>query len=134
MVISAKGRKRKGAAAEREFLNLLSQALGLAGSLARNLEQTRSGGADCLALPGLAIEIKRQETLKLSEWWKQAIAQAEPHNATPALAYRQSRQPWAVQVPLAWVNPTANLDPALTCTISLEAFAALLKAKPNDKT
>lgn len=131
MAISAKGRKQKGAAAEREFLNLLSQALGLAGSLARNLEQTRSGGADCVALPGLAIEIKRQETLRLAEWWKQAIAQAEPHGATPALAYRQSRQPWAVQVPLAWVSSADNLDPQLTCTISLQAFAALLKVKIN---
>ncbi len=50
--------RRKGAAGEREVLKLLGDELGVL--LSRNLQQTREGGADCIALKGFAIEVKRQ--------------------------------------------------------------------------
>ena len=84
--------RRKGAAGEREVLKLLGLELGEI--FTRNLEQTRNGGADCLAVKGWAIEIKRQESLSRPAWWRQACEQAKRVGAEPMLLYRRSREPW----------------------------------------
>lgn len=84
--------RRKGADAEREVLKLLGAELGEV--LARNLSQTREGGADCLCVKGFAIEIKRQERLSRPTWWAQACQQANSVGAEPMLLYRRSREPW----------------------------------------
>ena len=84
--------RRKGAAAERELCQLLSDELGV--SIRRNVDQARSGGADCLELPGFAIEVKRHEKLSRPTWWAQAVRQAERARAEPILFYRRSREPW----------------------------------------
>ena len=89
--------RRKGAAAEREVLKLLGAELGQ--ELERNLQQTRNGGADCLAVKGWAIEVKRQERLSRPAWWKQAVEQAQRVGAEPMLLYRRSREAWT-----AWVH------------------------------
>lgn len=74
-------RQAKGAAAEREFAALVFDQLGT--KLARNLEQSRSGGHDleavgdgpaALALRGFAIEVKRYGAITpalLSRFWTQ---------------------------------------------------------------
>jgi hypothetical protein len=115
-----KMQRNKGASGEREVLALLSERLGI--KLERNLSQTRSGGADCIQLGRIRLEVKRQEQLNISNWWKQAQEQAgyvyipsgiytymgehlndkdspgsspgEPARLIPVLAYRQSRKPW----------------------------------------
>jgi len=89
--------RRKGAAAEREALRLLGDELGQ--SLTRNLQQTREGGADCLAVRGWAIEIKRQEALSRPAWWRQACEQAARIGAEPMLLYRRNREAWT-----AWIH------------------------------
>lgn len=91
-----RSQRTKGAAAERELSKLLAERLGI--ECHRNLEQTRSGGADLLGVGPWAVEVKRHERLAINTWWAQACAQAG--EAYPALAYRQSRQPWTVLVPL----------------------------------
>lgn len=93
--------RRKGAAAEREVLKLLGALLGVI--LARNLQQTREGGADCLCVKGYAIEIKRHERLSRPSWWRQACAQATKHGAEPLLLYRRSREPWT-----AWIHTSGG--------------------------
>ena len=93
--------RRKGAAAEREVLKLLGQELGQ--MLTRNLTQTREGGADCLAVKGWAIEIKRQERLSRPTWWKQACEQAQRVGAEPMLLFRRNREKWT-----AWVHTSQN--------------------------
>lgn len=93
--------RRKGAAAEREALLLLSKELGT--ELRRNLQQTREGGADCLMVKGFAIEIKRQEQLRRPSWWRQAVTQAEMAGAEPMLLYRRNREPWR-----AWIHTTCG--------------------------
>ena len=78
----------KGRGGERELLKILEtefRAQGKAVTLQRNLTQTRCGGADCLSLPGWAIEVKRQEVITLSKWWRQCIEQAQRERLTPAL-------------------------------------------------
>lgn len=62
----------------------------------RNTLQSDRGGFDLVGIPGLAIEIKRCETLALGSWWSQCLAQAR-HGLMPVLFYRQSRKPWMVR-------------------------------------
>ena len=88
--------RRKGQTGEREFFGLLSEQLGTC--VRRNVDQARNGGADGIEVPGWAIEVKRQESGFQAAWWTQAIEQADKADASPALAYRASRQPWRVRV------------------------------------
>lgn len=105
-----KMQRNKGAAGEREVLAMLGERLGV--TLQRNLSQTRNGGADCVELGRIRLEVKRQESLNLNQWWIQAGRQAgyvyipsgmytykvdalnEGQPLVPVLAYRQSRKPW----------------------------------------
>ena len=102
-MVKGKGARNKGAQGEREFLKLITNLLaerGVTVELRRNYDQTAIGGADCLRLPGVAIEVKRQETLELAAWWRQAIDQAERcEEAIPVLAYRRNKEPWNVLIP-----------------------------------
>ena len=90
MAVKGKGARNKGAQGEREFLKIVTELLadrGVTVELRRNYDQTAIGGADCLRLPGVAIEVKRQETLALPSWWRQAIDQAQRcEEAIPVLA------------------------------------------------
>ena len=88
----SKASRDKGARAEREVLKLLGDELGEI--LTRNLQQTREGGADCLAVKGFAIEVKRQERLSRPAWWAQAVEQAQRVGAEPMLLYRRNREKW----------------------------------------
>lgn len=88
--------RRKGAAAERELCKLLSDELGI--EVRRNVDQARAGGADCLMVPGYAIEVKRREALSRPAWWRQAVDQSIRVGCEPIVWYRQSRQPWRALV------------------------------------
>lgn len=90
--MSGRRSRTKGAAGEREAFRALGDELGE--SLVRNLDQTRSGGADCICVRGYAIEVKRQERLSRPSWWRQAVAQAQALGVEPMVLYRQSRKPW----------------------------------------
>lgn len=89
--------RAKGARAERELFAILSAELGTVCN--RNLSQTRGGGADCIDVPGWAIEVKRCEREELGKWWEQTISQA--NGSRPILFYRASRKPWAAMLDLA---------------------------------
>ena len=95
--MTGRSSRNKGAAAEREVLKLLGAELGQ--TLARNIGQSRSGGADCLEVKGWAIEVKRCEVLSRPTWWRQACDQAARVGAEPMLLYRRSREPWR-----AWIH------------------------------
>lgn len=86
----------KGLAAEREFLAAVNERLG--SDYKRGLGQTRDGGCDA-HIAGLAIEIKRQERLRLPVWLQQARAGAGA-GEMPAVAYRQNGKPWRVVIEL----------------------------------
>ena len=102
-MVKGKGARNKGAQGEREFLKLITNLLadrGVTVELRRNYDQTAIGGADCLRLPGVAIEVKRQEALALPSWWRQAIDQAQRcEEAIPVLAYRRNKEPWTILIP-----------------------------------
>lgn len=122
--------RRKGACGERELRRLLVDALGI--DVTRNLAQDHRGGCDLLGVGPWAIEVKRQERLALSQWWYQACHQAV--DAIPALAYRQSRRPWQIQIPLEYLlnrdclqdwysRPTATVDLEAFCLLTREIIA-----------
>jgi hypothetical protein len=126
---TGKSRRAKGSTGEREFFKALSGLLGE--TVTRDLSQTRDGGADG-RVGGWRIEVKRQEKTRLMPWWEQAAGQALAPACWPALAYRASRMPWKVVVPLERLAPEAfgrTRDQGLTWTaeISLDAFATLVR-------
>lgn len=114
--------RNKGATAERELCRLLSEHLGT--GVVRNLEQSRSGGHDLNGVGPFALEVKRQESLSLSAWWRQAVMQAERCGLRPALAFRQNRRPWRFLVRLQDINPCLNGEH--TAETDLEGFCAVV--------
>lgn len=94
--MSGRSSRTKGAAAEREFFHLLNDLHG-SEVFRRNISQTRAGGCDNDGHLPVAVEVKRQETLALPAWIRQAREQAGP-GQLPVLAWRQSRTPWQVAV------------------------------------
>lgn len=84
--------REKGRRAEIELCKKLSEELGV--TVRRNVDQARSGGADCLQLHGFAIEIKRTERLARPTWWAQAVEQGDKAQAEPLVFYRRNGEPW----------------------------------------
>lgn len=132
--------RAKGAAAERELIGELRDLLGdeIAGSMKRNLEQSRRGGHDIAGLPGWAIEVKHYKTISESEiakiWERQAVSQAWKVQARPALAYKANYRPWRVRLPMSllrdhdcdWKAGDGYLY-IWTADIGLEAFASIVR-------
>lgn len=70
----------------------------------RNQMQSAVGGKDLVGTFGLAIEVKRQESLSIGSWWEQCTKSAKDLNEVPVLLFRQSKQKWRcimnVQIPI----------------------------------
>ena len=96
----------KGANGEREAIKWFIDRFEIPAA-ARNLEQTRGGGADCLEIPYIALEIKRQEILSVPAWWRQTVNQAVVANRIPVLMYRQNRKPWHFGLPASLIIPAS---------------------------
>ena len=83
--------KRKGNKGELELLHLL-EARGL--EAVRNDQRYAGGrGNPDIALPGLHLEVKRVEVLRLTEALNQAEADAAGH-ALPVVMHRRNRGEW----------------------------------------
>lgn len=99
--------RTKGKAGEREAINKVIQPvvdkvtklLNLEPiTIARNLQQSDSGGYDLIGLSWYAFEIKRCEALNLTAWWAQTTRQAAA-DQVPILLYRKNRMKWRVMMP-----------------------------------
>lgn len=90
--MSGKGSRRKGASGERELAAELVKAGFVASRNARNGLSAEDVAHD---IPGVHVEVKRQERLALPAWIKQSELDC-PEGRTPVVMYRQSRQPWRV--------------------------------------
>ena len=77
--------------------------------------QALSYGAvpDLSGLPGVHIECKRAETLRLSEWMAQAERDAQRFgDGAPAVFFRRSRSPWMVCMTLTdWLKLYRSYQP-----------------------
>ena len=110
--MSGRSSQRKGRAAELELSRIL-QGRGYRVEAGR----ARSYGEvpDLTGLPGVHIECKRAEALRLSEWMEQAAADAEQFkDGLPAVFFRRSRSPWCVVMKLEdWMRLYAEkVDPS----------------------
>lgn len=118
--MAGKMSRNKGKRGEREIIALLQPVVsevytahGLEPPvLKRNTMQSDGGGFDIHGLEWCALEVKRQETLCLPAWWRQTLRQAGP-GTLPVLAYRQSREPWRVRVPVDCSYTTARGEPVV---------------------
>lgn len=92
--MSGRSSARKGANGERELAVLLRQHgydIQRGGSLSFGETPDLSG------LPGVHIECKRCEQLRLSEWMAQAEQDAQRfQDGAPAVFFRRSREGWRV--------------------------------------
>ena len=86
--------QRKGRAAELELAHIL-QDYGYPVEAGR--AQSYGEVPDLSGLPGVHIECKRAEALRLSEWMVQAERDAQRfQDGAPAVFFRRSRSPWMV--------------------------------------
>ena len=99
----AKSQQRKCADGERELAAILS---------AEGFPVNRGGSLsfgevpDLTGLRGIHIEVKRCETLRLTEWLKQSIEDSQRfRDGLPTVFHRRSRQPWLVTMRLSdWLR------------------------------
>jgi len=89
--------RRKGAAGEREAAEKLNEVLGT--KFHRGRQYHGGPGSPDLAgdLPGLHLEVKRVEALRLYPSLEQARRDA-PTDAVPAVMHRMNKKPWVVIV------------------------------------
>jgi Holliday junction resolvase len=105
--MTGRASKAKGSAAEREVVEILNAA-------GYDVHRTPHSGAltwlkgDVMGFPGVHIEVKRCEALRIDEWCDKAAGEADGKPAL--LIYRKSRRPWRV-------------------VLSLEAFLKLMEGK-----
>lgn len=103
--------QRKGRAAELELSRIL-QSHGYPVEAGR----ARSYGdvPDLTGLPGVHIECKRTEALRLSEWMAQARRDADRFgDGFPAVFHRRSREGWRVTMDLLdWLELYRSYRPA----------------------
>lgn len=88
--------RNKGAAAERELAQILSDELGFV--VKRKLGQARDSGDD-IQVGKFRIEAKRRETLALPAWCRQ-IEEHCQEGEVAIVAYRQNGQPWRIVMKL----------------------------------
>ena len=104
-----KSQRNKGAGGEREVVHLLNEH----GIIARR-GQCFNHEPDVVADFPLHLEVKRQETTKVHEWFKQAVEQCRP-GKIPAVVHRRSRDQWLI-------------------TMRFEDFLRYVQLQDNDKT
>lgn len=111
--MALKSPKNKGANGEREAALWLQKQFNLEHPPQRNLEQTRFKGAhanqkgyDLVHFEPFAIEVKRQETLAMRTWWRQAKLSAHytQKPLIPVVMYRQNRKQWNFLIGANWIG------------------------------
>ncbi len=96
--MSGKKSQAKGRAAELELARIL-QDYGYDVQPGQALNYGKE--PDLSGLPGIHIECKRAEQLRLQEWMEQARHDAAKFgDGLPAVFHRRNRQPWLVTMPL----------------------------------
>ena len=100
--MSGKSSQRKGRAAELELSRIL-QGYGYPVEAGR--AQSYGAVPDLTGLPGIHVECKRAEVLRLSEWMQQARRDADRFGGLPAVFHRRNKSPWLVTMELpSWME------------------------------
>lgn len=91
----SKSQRDKGANAEREVAAIFREH----GFTARR-GQVFNHEPDVLTELPIHVEVKRQETLRINDWWKQSES-ATGEDEIPTVIFRQNRQSWKIMLSLA---------------------------------
>ena len=91
----SRSQRDKGANAEREVVTILREY----GIDARR-GQVFNHEPDIVTNTKLHIEVKRQETLRINDWWKQSES-ASDEDEIPTVIFRRSREDWKIMLSLA---------------------------------
>lgn len=89
--------QRKGRAGELELAAILKEH---GYNVHPGRPQSYGEEPDLRGLPGIHIEVKRAEQLRLEQWMEQAIRDSEKFGGLPAVFHRRNRQPWLVTMRL----------------------------------
>ena len=96
---SGKASQRKGADGERELAAVLRE---YGYEIKRGGSMSFGEVPDLVGLPGVHIEVKRCEQVRLSEWMQQAERDSQHFkDGLPAVFHRRSREVWRVTMNLA---------------------------------
>jgi len=96
---SGKASQRKGADGERELAAVLRE---YGYEIKRGGSMSFGEVPDLVGLPGVHIEVKRCEQVRLSEWMQQAERDSQHFkDGLPAVFHRRSREGWRVTMNLA---------------------------------
>lgn len=97
--------KQKGKRGELEAAAAIRAAWGID---ARRGQQFRGGpdSPDVVGIPGLHVEVKRTERLRMDEAMAQAIKDAGPQEV-PTVLYKRNRGPWLMIVQLTDLHDAA---------------------------
>ena len=91
--------QRKGADGERELAAILRE---YGYTVERGGSMSFGEVPDLVGLPGVHIEVKRCEQVRLSEWMQQAERDSQHFkDGLPAVFHRRSREVWRVTMNLA---------------------------------
>lgn len=95
----SKASRAKGGAGEREVVQIL-RTHGWPDAKRTSDGSGQQGRGDIANGPDAThLEVKRQETIKVGEWWRQAEAEAAT-GCLPVVVFRRSRMPWLAVVEL----------------------------------
>lgn len=88
--------REKGKRGEREIAKILREH-GY-GDAKRTAQYCGSTGeaADVEGLRGFHLEVKHQETIRLDEWWNQAVHDSTFTGNIPLVVFRKNHQKWRV--------------------------------------
>lgn len=96
---SGKASQRKGADGEMELAAVLRE---YGYEIKRGGSMSFGEVPDLVGLPGVHVEAKRCEQVRLSEWMKQAEKDSKRfRDGMPVVFHRRSREPWRVTMNLA---------------------------------
>lgn len=91
--------QRKGSDGERELAAILRE---YGYTVERGGSLSFGEVPDLVGLPGIHIEVKRCEQIRLSEWIQQAETDSKRFgDGMPVVFHRRSREPWRVTMSLA---------------------------------
>lgn len=93
-----RGSRNKGAAGEREAARIITAELPEY-PCERGARNGVRGADDAIGLPGIHLEVKRQERIEIEKWSQQSEGDAKDGDI-PAVIWRRSHQPWRVSMPL----------------------------------
>lgn len=107
--MGGKTSQRKGASGERKLTALLRE---YGYDIRRGGSLSFGEVPDLTGLPGIHVECKRAEVLRLSEWLEQARRDAFRFGGLPAVFHRRNKSPWLVTMELpSWMELYRGCQP-----------------------